>query len=219
MMEFGGWQFPDGEQHLVEWMRKRNVMMSGRLSYQDEKIKLALKHAFGRRTAVDVGAHIGLWTFHLAKEFAFVHAFEPVLEHRECFDRNVNADNVTLHSYALEDSEGMLEMTRYPGNSGHSHVSATAIVGDGELVFGRTLDSFELTEVDLIKIDCEGFELKVLKGAVETLQRYRPTIIVEQKPGNGSRYGYGDTAALPWLEKMGAKMADKRAGDYVFVWP
>ena len=81
-----------------------------------------------------------------------------------------------------------------------------------------TLDSFDLEAVDMIKIDCEGFELQVLKGAVETLKRWRPALIVEQKPDNCSRYGHDDLAALLWLEKRGAKMVAKHAGDYMFVW-
>jgi FlaA1/EpsC-like NDP-sugar epimerase len=43
----------------------------------------------------------------------------------------------------------------------------------------RTIDSFDLNNVSLIKIDVEGMELKVLSGAVDTLQRCQPVVLFE----------------------------------------
>ena len=60
--------------------------------------------------------------------------------------------------------------------------------------------------------------LRCCKGAVETLKRCKPAIIVEQKANNGSRYGYDDRAALPFLEELGARIVAEKARDYVLVW-
>lgn len=214
MISFGGWQFPDGEEHLVEWMGKSNTVVSGRLAYQYPKIELALSHCREFRSALDVGCHVGLWSLHLASRFEHVDAFEPMPAHRECFVENVKAFNVTLHPVALGDKESDVRMTTYAGNSGHSHV---ADVGD-IVAQMRTLDSYKFTDVDFLKIDTEGFELQVLRGAVDTLVRCKPVIIVEQKANNGSRYGYDDRAALPFLQAMGARVVAERARDYVLVW-
>ena len=46
-----------------------------------------------------------------------------------------------------------------------------------------TLDSLDLSRLDLIKIDVEGMELEVLQGAKATLERFRPIIIVERAQG------------------------------------
>jgi FkbM family methyltransferase len=215
MIEHLGIWLPDNESHLQAEMDKR-PLVDGKGTYQLHKIEMVLKHTPGRRTAIDVGGHCGMWSRILAKEFAWVEAFEPIPEHVECFERNVLAENVRLHTCALGAEEDALQMLRYPGNSGHTHAVTVGVCTD--VVRQRTLDSFALTEVDLIKIDCEGWELNVLRGARETLDRWRPTLIVEQKAGNGSRYGYDDRAAIPWLENLGAKMVAQKAGDYVFVW-
>ena len=45
----------------------------------------------------------------------------------------------------------------------------------------RTLDSFNLNNIDFIKIDVDGFEVKVLGGAIETITRNNPAINIEMK--------------------------------------
>lgn len=215
MKQFGGWQFPDGEEHLIEWMGKSNTVVKGRLSYQYNKIEMALGHIRNWRRAVDVGSHIGLWADHLAPRFENVEAFEPMPEHQRCFAANVTAANVKLHPVALGSGEGVARMTAYPGNSGHSHVATN---GSGLQVPLYTLDGYAFEAVDFIKIDTEGYELEILRGAIETLKRCRPTLIVEQKANNGSRYGYDDRAALPFLDDLGYRVVAERARDYVLVW-
>lgn len=214
MKEFGGWQFPDDEDHLIEWMRKADTLIDGRLAYQAAKIDLALRHVSRFRCAVDVGSHVGLWSFYLAKRFARVEAFEPVPEHGDCFALNVTAPTVTLHRCALGAADGEVRIAQFPGNSGHTHVSAYGTI----VAPMRTLDSFAFDDVDFLKIDCEGYEREVLRGAVDTITRCRPTIIVEQKPGNGSRYGHGDRGALKLLAGMGVRIVAEKSGDYVLTW-
>ena len=81
-----------------------------------------------------------------------------------------------------------------------------------------TLDSFELREVDLIKIDVEGWELPVVHGAVETLRKWRPIVVCEQKGNDELGYGHQPQAALHFLRSIG--MAEKRviSGDYIMGW-
>jgi hypothetical protein len=81
----------------------------------------------------------------------------------------------------------------------------------------KTLDSFNLNDVDLIKIDCEGYELFVIQGGIETIKRCRPAIIVEQKPGHGEAYGLSDTEAVSFLKDMGYKLVKEMAGDYILT--
>jgi FkbM family methyltransferase len=213
MIQCNGIWLPDHEQHLIPHIEKSPVV-DGAGTYQYHKLEMALGHVRQFRRAVDVGGHVGTWARVLATRFEAVEAFEPMPAHRECFVENVTAPNVNLYACALGAAESEVNMTTYAGNSGHSHVA-----DNGEIrAQMRTLDSFAFRDVDFLKIDTEGYELEVLRGAVRTLKRCKPVIIVEQKADNGRRYGYDDRAALPFLHAMGARVVAERARDYVLVW-
>lgn len=217
MIKASGWWLPEGERHLVDWLshpKNRDDIADGRTMYQGRKLKAALELCESFRTAVDCGAHCGTWSHYLAQRFAQLHSFEPVAEHQECFALNVAAQNVTLHACALGDRDGRIRIATTPGSSGDSHVA-----GDGDIPM-RTLDSFNLQDVDFLKIDTEGFECSVLRGAEQTIRRCRPLMVVEQKPGHASKYfGIGDRDALPLLGGWGAVRLKELSGDFIYGWP
>ena len=81
------------------------------------------------------------------------------------------------------------------------------------------LDDFNFQNVDFIKIDCEGYEYFVLRGAEKTLLQNKPCIIVEQKPETGmEKYGIGITDGVKYLESLGAKRRASIQGDYILSW-
>ena len=98
--------------------------------------------------------------------------------------------------------------------------AAGDLSGNGIEVQMVTLDEFNFTEVDFLKIDCEGFEVFVLRGAIETLKRNKPVIIVEQKPETGmeKNYGIGTKDAVKFLQSLGAVQAMELAGDHIMLW-
>jgi len=208
------WWFPDHEQHLPQWMAspKARMILNGRPAYQGKKQQAALAAVRQHRTAIDVGGHIGLWSYNLAHAFQHVHAFEPVEAHRACFARNVEAVNVTLHACALGASEGRVSIHTAPTSTGDSWVKGG---GDIPMV---TLDSVGLADVDFIKIDCEGYEENVLRGAIETIKRDRPVIIVEQKRDMATaRFGLEPLGAVKFLQSLGYQVAQEISGDYLMV--
>jgi hypothetical protein len=81
------------------------------------------------------------------------------------------------------------------------------------------LDEFDLQDVDFIKIDTEGHELFVLKGARDTLERCKPCVMVEQKPGKAQQFGLPQTAAVDYLRELGAVLRGELSGDYILSWP
>jgi FkbM family methyltransferase len=215
-----GWFFPDGEKHLPEWMLKVNQKRDGLLQYQFAKYEAALKFVRERRKAIDVGAHIGQWSRNMAADFAMVHAFEPVPLYSECWRANMEGiENAALHGLALGEREAIVALRcGTPGSHGDTFLAPADQANVAIDVPMRTLDSLNVEAVDFIKIDCEGYELFVLKGAEETIRRDRPCIIVEQKPGKAQFFGVGETDAVTLLRSWGAKVRKVMAGDYILSW-
>jgi FkbM family methyltransferase len=208
----GGWWFTDEEAHFPAWIENKNQLIDGRLAYQGHKLMPSLEYCRQFRTAVDVGGHVGTFSFYLAKRFERVHSFEPVARFRECFVRNVEAKNVELHPLALGAAPAMVGMHIVPEDTGGTYVSG---VGDVQMV---TLDSLGLEDVDYLKIDCEGAEEAVILGGMETIKRCRPVCMVEQKQKiMGRNYGTAGTPAVDRLVELGARVVREISGDFILV--
>ena len=118
---------------------------------------------------------------------------------------------------ALGDCSNTIEMVTEFKVSGRSHVR---VDGDppGLLVDMVPLDIYEFTEVDLIKIDVEGFEAHVLKGAEKTIKKWKPLIVIEQL-GHENRYGEINYNALELLFSWGAgELRPNMKGDHYLGW-
>lgn len=187
--------------------------VDGQLTYQYRKLEraLALVPEDRRRRAVDIGAHVGLWSMQLVKHFEFVYAFEPNPVVADLWRWNVTAKNAALREVALGKAQTTVGLKIYDGHSGHTQVS-----GGGDIPMA-TLDSFGFVDVDFIKIDVEGLEASVVKGAEDTIRRCRPVMVVEQK-GEDARMGLKKDGALTWLQSIGMTPVDCIGGDYFLVW-
>jgi FkbM family methyltransferase len=168
-----------------------------------------------------------LWSRVLAAHFkGTVVAFEPLPKHIECFRKNTEGlANVHLVPIALAEQYDDLLMDAVPDNSGNACVvNEKTHIGGNRIavpVHAERLDSFKLAQlnkIDFIKIDCEGWELPIIKGAEKTIKNNKPIMVVEQKPNNGSRYGWDDTAAVDLLKSWGAKVLWVKADDYCLAW-
>jgi FkbM family methyltransferase len=209
MKQVGTWWVPDSDTHLAAYLASSGGQ------YQKPQRRVSLEHCARRRVALDVGAHIGLWSRQLAAEFEAVHAFEPVAEFRECFARNVGAANVQLHPFALGNAACRAKIEFASANTGMTRI---VDVGD-EGVEVRTLDSLSLGAVDYIKLDVEGFELFVLEGAHETLLRCRPLLTLEQKGHGAQHFGVEQYEALDYLKALGAVVLGRVVDDWIVGWP
>lgn len=214
MKQFQGIWFPNHETHLQAWMAKAGEIVDGKGTYQISKLRTATNLCKRYRVAVDIGGHVGLWSMQLVKMFPVVHAFEPVKEHQDCWSKNVlglGIGNPFLHECALGEKEGHISIHTTKTSSGDSWVK-----GEGDIPM-KTLDSFELQDVDFIKADNEGYELFALRGGEETIKRCKPVIIVEQKPGRAQKFGLPETGAVTYLQGLGYKLAKEMSGDYIMV--
>ena len=214
MKQVAGIWLPDGEAHLVPFLEDQEKWVGGRGSYQHHKLTAALQYVTGQRRAIDVGAHVGLWSMQMVELFDSVIAFEPLDAHCDCFKRNVDMRVATLLPCALGDRNDSVALQSVGDSSGDSWIS-----GPGDLPMRRFDDlGFDAMPIDFMKVDCEGYELFVLRGAEQTLLRHKPVVVVEQKPGRAERFGLGETDALRFLESLGASMRETLSGDYVLSW-
>jgi FkbM family methyltransferase len=216
LKQIAGIWLPEHEEHLVDFLEDPATQEDGVGTYQRHKYRLAMKVHRAlkkpRRRAIDVGGHVGLWSRMMAKDFDKVTAFEPVREHQECFRRNVRGmANVELHEYALGRIAGFGKMVTSAGSSGDTHIEL------GGSTWVKPLDDWGFDNVDFLKIDCEGYELEVLRGAAVMLTNSDPTVIVEQKPGRAQRYDFGETEAVDYLQTLDYELWRAVSGDYIMV--
>jgi len=207
--------FPDAEMHL-QTVFGPNI--DGKATYQYHKLEAALRHVKQWRCAVDVGMHVGLWAMHLAKRFDQVIGFEPVAEHIDCLRLNMAAaPNYVVREMALGHRAGSVGLKILPGSTG-----STQIDEEGQGIEMRTLDSFDFTVVDFLKIDVENYEYFVVEGGEQTIRRCKPIIVIEQKGDktrkHKSTYGRERHDAKELLEAWGAKQLFEMNGDHCMGW-
>jgi len=171
------------------------------------------KHISGRklRKIIDIGAWWGPWTLHWQSRADSVEIFEPNKKILPMLEHNIaNLSNCTLHKTAVGQIKGNVSMG-YESHSGTNHV--TKLSGD---ILLNTLDSYQFTEVDIIKIDVEGYEIDVLKGAEHTIKIQKPIIQIEGN-SSGKRYGHTKTDILKLLASWGMLRLEKKWPDQVWT--
>jgi FkbM family methyltransferase len=183
--------------------------------YQNPQLQRSLEFVAGWNLAVDVGAHVGLWSKSLVQRFSRVVAFEPLPQLRACLERNVTSDRLQVVPMALGNDHGCVAFDYDEAHTGATHVAA----GRRGLIPLGKLDDFGLDGVDYIKIDVEGFELSVLQGAEATLRANKPIVIVEEKMHGARHYGQQPYAAIRFLEGLGAVVLDRVVDDLILGWP
>jgi FkbM family methyltransferase len=129
----------------------------------------------------DVGGFRGITSQWFARKCHHVHAFEPMPENAESIRMALkarNVENVSVHQIAVSDRIGTSEFHLYArkGHNSLGRVNTSAHVGSIQ-VPTTTLDDFVdrngIGAIDFLKIDVEGFELEVLKGAAKLLSSHR----------------------------------------------
>ena len=228
----GGVWLPEGEEHFADMMlrnKKRMRVINGKHTYQYHKLEAAmeLQPKDRRSVCIDIGAHVGLWAMWLTDFFDKVIAFEPVPQFATIFPYNVDMTKVELHEIALGDSFGEVTISIPVDMTGNSHIAIPGKSPDRRDGHGpvdqvkgvslQPLDSMEFGAVDFIKIDVEGYELPVVRGAEKTIRKFRPNIVIEQK-GNDTSYGDKRGAAVEFLQSLGMRSMKCISGDHIMGW-
>jgi FkbM family methyltransferase len=177
----------------------RALYWRGLAGHEPETVQPFLEVASTARVAVDVGANTGVFTLlaGAANPRSTVIAFEPLPHLCDALRRNVELNGwnrrVRIFDQAVADRVGVaafhVPRVDVPTSASLNRNGFRGLDGDVIDVHTTTLDASlgDQTGVDLVKIDVEGFEDKVLQGMTGILSRSRPVIVLECNPDGPHR--------------------------------
>lgn len=182
---------------------------------RDSDIANMLHHTKGRQVIVQAGANVGTYALVLAQHFNMVVTCEPDPTNWACLTKNLEADKlhrVRAINAGFGSAPGVCAMQVVSaGNCGAHRVDFEA--GEIDVI---TIDGLGLEACDAIWLDVEGSELPALQGAASTIERFSPTIRVEDK-GLGTRFfGIAPGALQEWLAERDYREVDRIGRDRIF---
>lgn len=202
----------------VDWQLHRSFAYG---SWEPEVVRSIQKHVMPRTRVLDIGAQSGFYSLLLSRLVGpngMVFALEPLPANFRILEENVRMNkiqNVTIIREAVSDRSGEIDF-EFP----HDEPSLLA----GPTVEGDNLGSFLVPSVSLddfvrqtglsiqfIKMDVEGAETAVLRGAVQTLRASHPSMIVELHNDPSQK---GPHPAIPLLEELGYEIEWLNEVDY-----
>lgn len=197
-----GWQY---EPYIFEFIVKNNISTTG-------------------REIIDIGANNGSFAVdfaHLVGDKGKVYAFEPqrLIYYQLCGNVFMNGlDNVYTFNFALGNvcDTIYMEKSNYydSGNVNFGNIkvdkknqplnfSSKQIKADKESITQLTLDSFAFNDVAFIKIDVQGYELNVIKGAEKTIAEHRPYLFIEFEDDLLQEAGTSEKELQEKIESLG----------------
>jgi FkbM family methyltransferase len=207
-LHFGAW-------FLVGNSQVDRALFSG--DFESSEIHFVQKYLQPGMTVLDVGAHHGLYTLLSSKlvgPSGRVISFEPSPRERKQLVRNVRINfcsNVMIEPYALgkEPARNNLYVVEGAEDGCNSLrppvvVSRTSTVRVDVVTLDQIVPKLRVTKVDFIKLDVEGAELDVLKGALGLLQTApRPVLLVEVYDIRTQPWGYEAREIVQFLDEQG----------------
>jgi len=204
-------------------------------SWEKDHIAIFQKYVKPGDTVLDIGANIGCHAAVLATlvgPTGEVHAFEPasflfrVLEQMRSFNK---FEQVRLHNVALSELNGSLVLSLSESNPGGNSIQSTSsgnAEGDDDthqtieakraddFLLGDNGQGLPLKSLSLIKMDVEGGEGGVLKGASEVLKRFRPVILMEFSPNVIRTRGHDPVEMLENIRELNMSLEVVGASDF-----
>ena len=196
------WAWPDGDEKLLQVFD--DVL----------DIDIIMQYVDKRQVCVQAGGACGVWPLRYSQLFDWVYTFEPMFENIQCLLKNTEGiENILPYRRALAHKEmdgAMVFDQSEIGNYGAVYFQP----GEGDAL-AITIDEFDLDACDLLQLDIEGYELEALKGAVKTIEKYHPVIVLEEKPL--PQFPDRDhLAPRRFIEAMGYKEVDRVKKDVIF---
>lgn len=170
-------------------LREGTIVQELSIAWMEEVKAIKREHV-----VIDVGAFIGDTALIFAEHSDHVIAFEPQTDAYVCARYNT-IGKATVHNAAVGNGENVYcKPDTLEGNLG------TRGMGIGGEAKSVRIDDLGIDRLDFLKIDCEGFEPNVIRGAMETLRKFHPVILVEVYKTMLQRYGFTkEDIVLPLL--------------------
>lgn len=146
---------------------------------QLEDVNYALKYTKETKVCVQAGGNVGVWPKHLSTIFDVVYTFEPNPENFNCLSRNCPEHNIVKFNAGLSNHHEMV--TVKSPNRELDHNCGAYQVHEGGYIPTLRIDDLNLPHCDLIYLDIEGYEYFAIQGALDTIQKYKPVIALEDK--------------------------------------
>lgn len=158
--------------HFSKWTKENGVLDC---DYGHQNI--IRKYINSGDICLDVGANIGTHSLAYIKWDAIVYAFEPLKIAYECLIKNVISDNFYSDNIALGNDTKKVKLNSFDMMPGCTYLSETN--NDEEAIELKKLDDLYIENIKFIKVDVEGWELEFLKGAENTIKKYKPVLDLE----------------------------------------
>jgi FkbM family methyltransferase len=197
---FGSW-------HICTTVNKINqstlesVILEGPASQPERALIKKLRSELpDNMTFIDIGGNIGTFLSQFIDKCDRAVVFEPIPNLNKVIEQSMEFNNdskVTLVKKALGDAPGKVKML---DNNNSSVVSGNI---NEDVIEVSTVDSeiMHLSKVDFMKIDVEGYELKVLKGSDAAIRKYRPVMLIELHVDFLKHYGEDYLDVIRFLEE------------------
>jgi FkbM family methyltransferase len=186
----------EGDNCISKWVEE-----TGRLDHDQNALPYILPHINEGNTVLDIGAYIGDHTIAYSNkvgETGEVMAFEPSINAYRCLKHNMlGIKNVFCQQVAVGLKNGRTDIQEVEGNDGMNYIL------EGGTVEMIKIDFLKLKKCDFIKIDVEGYELDVLKGAKNTIKKFKPKLLIEINNETLTRVGVDRKQIFEWLNDMG----------------
>jgi FkbM family methyltransferase len=205
------WYLPDDDIRFEKYLARNS-------NYQSVQRLESFKLVDSFETAIDIGACVGFWAKDLCKIFKEVICFEPYNPSADCLEKNLNYHkNYKLHRTALSSNEYGVKRFFFNkeaigGNSFEEEGGSFTNFID---IPKRTLDSFNLKNVNYIKMDVQFHELEVLKGATKTLTNNDPVLCIECAQRNEKEINYTNEI-IQYLKKLRYSITGKHTKEIFF---
>lgn len=207
------WYFPEDEEHFVKYLDELGVD-----EYQKKQRDASFKFLDSHRTAIDIGANIGLWSRDICKTFKKAILFEPFPKNIECLKKNLETfNNFEILEVALSNESGKIDLHYNDNNVGESTIRKNKLANfqDSMKVDVKRLDDYSFNEIDYIKIDVQFHELEVIQGAINTLTNNNPVLCIESARRNQEELEYVRSFASI-LEKLQYKIVGELGKELFF---